>query len=166
VNTEGSDNAATTGDAVTPAAVAAEAAASVAAVAPAASLSDVAEAAHAPAQVAEAAAPAPAPAPAQAVVVEAAPTVAAPVAAAASATFVLSTTDLQAIAQSAGLEWVGSDTEKVRAAQEAMAREPKPAHVPREIKPVVLADEGPLVLVETRKDLSQIKLPFENAQQG
>ena len=24
-------------------------------------------------------------------------------------------------------------------------------------------DEGPLVLVETRKDLSQIRLPFENA---
>jgi ribonuclease E len=24
-------------------------------------------------------------------------------------------------------------------------------------------DEGPLVLVETRKDLSQIKLPFDNA---
>ena len=28
----------------------------------------------------------------------------------------------------------------------------------------VLVDEGPLVLVETRKDLSQLKLPFE--QQG
>ena len=46
-------------------------------------------------------------------------------------------------------------------AQEAMAREPKPAHVPRETKPVVAVDEGPLVLVETRKDLSQFKLPFE-----
>ena len=42
-----------------------------------------------------------------------------------------------------------------------MANEPKPAHVPREIKPVVAIDEGPLVLVETRKDLSQFKLPFE-----
>ena len=29
-------------------------------------------------------------------------------------------------------------------------------------KPVELVDEGPLVLVETRKDLSQFKLPFEN----
>jgi ribonuclease E len=33
--------------------------------------------------------------------------------------------------------------------------------VPREIRPVVLPDEGPLVLVETRKDLSQVMLPFE-----
>jgi ribonuclease E len=33
--------------------------------------------------------------------------------------------------------------------------------MPRERKPVVLADEGPLVLVETRKDLSQFALPFE-----
>jgi ribonuclease E len=34
-------------------------------------------------------------------------------------------------------------------------------HVPRERKPVVVVDEGPLILVETRKDLSQVKLPFE-----
>ena len=47
------------------------------------------------------------------------------------------------------------------AVQEAMAREPKPVHVPREPKPVVAIDEGPLVLVETRKDLTQFKLPFE-----
>jgi ribonuclease E len=33
--------------------------------------------------------------------------------------------------------------------------------VPRERKPVVLPDDGPLVLVETRKDLSQFTLPFE-----
>jgi ribonuclease E len=38
--------------------------------------------------------------------------------------------------------------------------------VPRERKPVVLVDEGPLVLVETRKDLSQLKLPFEQQQQA
>ena len=43
----------------------------------------------------------------------------------------------------------------------AMAAEPKPVHVPRERQPVVVIDEGPLVLVETRKDLSQFKLPFE-----
>jgi ribonuclease E len=29
--------------------------------------------------------------------------------------------------------------------------------------PAVVLDEGPLILVETRKDLSQVKLPFENA---
>ena len=66
-----------------------------------------------------------------------------------------------AVAGGAGLEWVNSDADKVRAVQQAMADAPKPVRVPREPKPVVLADEGPLVLVETRKDLSQIKLPFE-----
>ena len=35
----------------------------------------------------------------------------------------------------------------------------------RERKAVVLPDDGPLVLVETRKDLSQIALPFERQEQ-
>ena len=77
------------------------------------------------------------------------------------APFVLPLADLQALAVSAGLEWVGSDADKVSAAQAAIAAEPKPAHVPREPRPPVTVDEGPLVLVETRKDLSQMKLPFE-----
>ena len=42
-----------------------------------------------------------------------------------------------------------------------MANEPRPVHVPRVPRPPVVIDEGPLVLVETRKDLSQMKLPFE-----
>ncbi|HNJ83741.1 MAG TPA: hypothetical protein PKZ28_08920 [Piscinibacter sp.] len=71
---------------------------------------------------------------------------------------------LIAVAESAGLQWVNSDAEKIRAVQEAMAREPKPVHVPRERKPMVVVDEGPLVLVETRKDLSQITLPFDSAR--
>jgi ribonuclease E len=33
--------------------------------------------------------------------------------------------------------------------------------VPREIPPAVVLDEGPLVLVETRRDLSAMTLPFE-----
>ena len=70
---------------------------------------------------------------------------------------------LQAIAASSGLEWVNSDADKIRSVQEAMAREPRPVHVPRERKPPVRLDDGPLILVETRKDLSQIKLPFEAA---
>jgi ribonuclease E len=73
----------------------------------------------------------------------------------------LPTEALQSLASSVGLEWVNSDAEKIRAAQEAMSHQPKPIHVPREPKPVVLVDDGPLVLVETRKDLSQMKLPFE-----
>ena len=47
--------------------------------------------------------------------------------------------------------------------REAMAREPKPVHVPREPQMMVIVDEGPLVLVRTRRDLSQITLPFDSA---
>ena len=75
--------------------------------------------------------------------------------------YVLPANDLQAVASKAGLEWVGSDADKVAAVQAAMAAEPKPIHVPRQPRPRVLIDEGPLVLVETKKDLSQLKLPFE-----
>lgn len=62
-------------------------------------------------------------------------------------------TELHAIAQGSGLEWVNSDADRVAAVQAAIAAEPKPVHVPRERPPVVVMDEGPLVLVETRKDL-------------
>ena len=79
----------------------------------------------------------------------------------AATAFVLETDALQAVAEGAGLQWVNSDAEKIRAAQEAMAQEAKPVHVPREPKPVATLDDGPLVLVETRRDLSQVKLPFE-----
>ena len=108
-----------------------------------------AETAAAPAQAPVAPAPIPAPAKAAAAVVE---------------PFLLDTAQLQAVAEGAGLQWVNSDADKIRAAQEAMAREPQPVHVPREIKAPVVVDEGPLVLVETRKDLSQIRLPFEAGQ--
>ncbi len=77
--------------------------------------------------------------------------------------FVLPIGALQSLAESSGLQWVNSDAEKIRAAQAAMAAEPAAVHVPRERPPVVVIDEGPLVLVETRKDLSQLKLPFETA---
>ncbi|HEX5371422.1 MAG TPA: Rne/Rng family ribonuclease [Aquabacterium sp.] len=83
--------------------------------------------------------------------------------AAVAESFVLPLADLAALAAEAGLEWVNSDADKIRAVQEAIAAEPKPVHVPRERKPAPVLDEGPLVLVETRKDLSQIKLPFESA---
>ena len=51
--------------------------------------------------------------------------------------------------------------DKISAVRAAMAAEPPAVRVPREPTRHVLADEGPLVLVETRKDLSQLKLPFE-----
>lgn len=71
--------------------------------------------------------------------------------------------DLQQVAEGSGLQWVNSDREKIAAAQAAMAAEPAPIRVPRERKAVVPDDAGPLVLVETKKDLSQLKLPFETA---
>ena len=77
--------------------------------------------------------------------------------------FELPLADLNALASSAGLEWIHSDAARVSQAQEAIANAPKPMHVPRERPEVTAVDEGPLVLVETRKDLSQLKLPFDAA---
>jgi ribonuclease E len=76
--------------------------------------------------------------------------------------YTLSMDDLHRVAQASGLEWVNSDAAKIAEIQAAIAAEPRPIHVPREPKPVVLVDEGPLVLVETRKDLRDVSLPFEN----
>jgi ribonuclease E len=75
--------------------------------------------------------------------------------------YLLPVDDLAVLASAAGLQWVQSDSEKVRTAQALMAAEPPPIHIAREPRRQVLADEGPLVLVETRKDLSQMKLPFD-----
>jgi ribonuclease E len=77
--------------------------------------------------------------------------------------YVLPVAQLHQIAQGSGLQCVNSDTDKIASAQAAIAAQPQHVHVPRERKPMVVVDEGPLVLVETRKDLSQMKLPFETA---
>ena len=74
--------------------------------------------------------------------------------------FTLPVDSLIQVASSSGLQWVNSDPAKIAVVQAAIAAEPKPVHVPRERPPVVVIDEGPLVLVETRKDLSDMKLPF------
>ena len=78
--------------------------------------------------------------------------------------FELPTQDLAQLASDAGLQWVNSDAERVAAVQAAIAAEPKPVHVPRERPPLVELDEGPLVLVETRKDLRDVQLAFEQAE--
>ena len=75
--------------------------------------------------------------------------------------YTVSIDELNQVAAASGLEWINSDTDKVAQVQAAIAAEPKPIHVPREIKPAVVLDEGPLVLVETRKDLRSMLLPFE-----
>ena len=74
--------------------------------------------------------------------------------------FELPIASLIQVAEGSGLQWVNSDPEKIAQVQAAIAAEPKPVHVPRERPPAVILDEGPLVLVETRKDLSDMKLPF------
>ena len=53
-----------------------------------------------------------------------------------------------------------NNPDKVAAVQAAIAAEPKPVHIPRERPPAVVIDEGALVLVETRKDLRSLELPF------
>ncbi len=100
-----------------------------------------------------------------------APAVAAPVAVAVATpssrelpkvqSFNLPVQDLVQVAEGSGLQWVNSDAEKIAAVQAAIAAEPKTARVPRERPAAVVVDEGPLVLVETRRDLRDMKLPFE-----
>lgn len=102
-------------------------------------------------QAPAAAAPAPAPAPAAAIRARAVPRV---------QPFQLPVDELKVVAEGSGLQWVNSDADKIAAAQAAIASEPKPVHVPRERPPVVVVDEGPLVLVETKRDLKNLQLPF------
>ncbi len=67
---------------------------------------------------------------------------------------------LNQIASNSGLQWINSDASKIEAVQAAIAAESKPVHVPRERPPALVITEGPLVLVETRKDLKDMNLPF------
>lgn len=69
---------------------------------------------------------------------------------------------LQALAAESGLQWVNSDADKVAAVQAMIAAEPPRIHVPRERPAPVIVDDGPLVLVETRRDLAELRLPFES----
>jgi ribonuclease E len=69
--------------------------------------------------------------------------------------------DLSQVAQSSGLQWVNSDAAKIAEVQAAIAAEAKVIHVPRERAAVPASTEGPLVLVETKRDLGSMPLPFE-----
>jgi ribonuclease E len=77
--------------------------------------------------------------------------------------FELPLDELAQVAEGSGLHWVNSDAERVAQVRAAIAAEPKPVHVPRERPPAIVIDEGPLVLVETRRDLGSMVLPFEEA---
>ena len=76
-------------------------------------------------------------------------------------TYTLPTETLVDVAQSSGLQWVNSDADKIAAVQAAIAAEPKPIHMPRQRPAPVSIDAGPLVLVETKRDLRDMTLPFE-----
>ena len=78
--------------------------------------------------------------------------------------YALPVDSLVAVAESSGLQWVRSDADKIKAAQQAMAEAKPEVRVPREVAKVASVDDGPLVLVETKKDLSQVRLPFEQAR--
>lgn len=75
--------------------------------------------------------------------------------------FALPTDALLDVAHGSGLQWINSDSDKVAAVQAAIDAEPKPIHVPRERSVPVSIDTGPLVLVETKRDLRNMTLPFE-----
>ncbi|MCF8160033.1 MAG: Rne/Rng family ribonuclease [Polaromonas sp.] len=100
----------------------------------------------------------------------AAPVVAAPSAPAkvmpAVQPFALPLEELAQVAESSGLQWVQSDASKVAMVQSAIAATPKPVHVPRERAPLPVLDDQPLVLVETKRDLRDQKLPFEQTEQA
>jgi ribonuclease E len=82
------------------------------------------------------------------------------------ASYALPLPELHSVAQSSGLEWVNSNPERIAQVQAAIAAEPRPIHVPRERPPAVVMDEGPLILVETKRDLGQMPMPFDNGQTG
>ncbi len=110
---------------------------------------------------------APAAALAAPVAVQAVPTASAPSARMPKVTpYALPTDALMNVAQGSGLQWVNSDSDKVAAVQAAIAAEPKAIHVPRERPPAVSIDMGPLILVETRRDLRNMTLPFEQTPPG
>ncbi|RZL67538.1 MAG: ribonuclease E/G, partial [Variovorax sp.] len=77
--------------------------------------------------------------------------------------FELPLAELAQVAEGSGLQWVNSDAERIAQVRAQIAAEPKAIHIPRERPPAVVLDEGPLVLVETRRDLSAMSLPFEQA---
>jgi ribonuclease E len=74
--------------------------------------------------------------------------------------------DLVQVAQGSGLQWVNTNAESVAKVQAAIAAEAQSVHVPRERPAPVSVDTGPLVLVETKRDLRNMTLPFEENSQA
>jgi ribonuclease E len=78
--------------------------------------------------------------------------------------FTLPMDALNQVAQGSGLSWVNSDSAKVALVQAAIAAETKPIHLPRTRAAPASVDTSPLVLVETKRDLRSLQLPFEETQ--
>ena len=105
-----------------------------------------------------------APAPAPVVAVPAAAPASAPAAVAGLPkiqSYALPLQDLAQVAEGSGLQWVNSDATKIAEAQAAIAAEVKPVPVPRQRPAPVAAENAPLVLVETKRNLADMPLPFE-----
>jgi len=77
--------------------------------------------------------------------------------------FALPLDALEAVAQSAGLQWVNSNPDLVANAQAAIASTLPPVRQPRERPAPVPVSAEPLVLVETRRDLGNMHLAIEEA---
>ena len=79
--------------------------------------------------------------------------------------YTLPTADLAVVASGSGLQWVGTDASKVAAAQAAITAEmaAAPARTPRARPAPALVEATPLVMVETKRDLRNMELPFEKA---
>ena len=77
--------------------------------------------------------------------------------------FTLPVSELAELALSSGLVWVNSDADKVATVQSAFAAEPKPVHQLRNRPAPKSQDNRPLILVETKRDLRNITLPFESS---
>ena len=69
--------------------------------------------------------------------------------------------DLAEVAKGSGLQWVNSNASKIAEAKAAIAAEVKPVHIPRERPAMATASDAALVLVETKRDLRGVTLPFE-----
>ena len=69
--------------------------------------------------------------------------------------------DLVQVAEASGLQWVNSDAARIADAKAAIAAEIKPVQVLRERPVLVMSNEAPLVLVETKRDLRSMPMPFE-----
>jgi ribonuclease E len=77
--------------------------------------------------------------------------------------FALPLDTLEAVAQSAGLQWVNSNPDLVASAQAAIAATVPPVRQPRERPAPVPVSAEPLVLVETRRDLAHMHLAIEES---